>query len=325
MTNIPDTMNAIALDRFGGPDRLSLTLVPVPELDADEILIRVHAAGVGVWDPSEREGKMKGMMETKPRFPYILGSDGAGTVVATGDAVDRFEEGDRVWASAFLNPKGGFYAEYTAVKAEQAMHLPDGLTLEEAAAMPTDAVTALRGLRDELALEEGEALMVFGASGGVGHLAVQLAHAMGASVLAVASGSDGVALVEELEAEGAVDGHGNGELQEAIERLAPNGLDAALLTASGEGVEAALEGLHGGGRVAWPNGVEPEPEVPRKLTHSSYDGEVDREILEETTRLIESGPFVVHIDEVFSMAEAADAHEAVRRHHRGKLAIRIAE
>lgn len=325
MANIPDTMNAVALDRFGGPDRLSLTQVPVPTLDPDEILIRVHTAGVGVWDPSEREGKMKGMMETEPAFPYILGSDGAGTVVAIGDRVDRFAEGDTVWASAFLNPKGGFYAEYAAVKADQAMHVPDGLTLEEAAAMPTDAVTALRGLRDELALEEGEALIVFGASGGVGHLAVQLAHALGASVLAVASGTDGVALAEELGADAAVDGHGNGELQEAIERMAPNGLDAALLTASGEGVEEALDGLHRGGRVAWPNGVEPEPDVPRKLTHSSYDGVVDREILEETNRLIESGPFVVHIDKVFSMAEAAEAHEAVRRHHRGKLAIRIAE
>jgi NADPH:quinone reductase len=325
MSDIPDTMNAVALDRFGGADRLSLRQVPVPSLDPDEILIHVHTAGVGVWDPSEREGKMKGMMGREPSFPYILGSDGAGTVVATGARVDRFEEGDRVYASAFLNPKGGFYAEYVAVKADQAMPIPAGLTLEEAGAMPTDAVTALRGLRDELALEEGEALMVFGASGGVGHLAVQFAHTMGASVLAVASGSDGVTLVEELEADAAVDGHADGDMQEAIERMAPNGLDAALLTASGEGVETALESLHGGGRVAWPNGVEPEPDVPRQLKHSSYDGAVDREILEETNRLIESGPFMVHVDRIFSMDEVAEAHEVVRRHHRGKLAIRISE
>src|SRR5690606_37986351 len=117
---------------------------------------------------------------------------------AAGERVDRFREGDRVYASAFLNPKGGFYAEYAAVNADRAMPVPDRLSLEEAGAMPTDVIMALRGLRDELVIDEGDSVLIYGASGGIGHLAVQLAHTMGANVLAVASGSDGVALVEEL-------------------------------------------------------------------------------------------------------------------------------
>jgi len=211
------------------------------------------------------------------------------------------------------------------VKADHAMPVPDGLTLVEAGAMPTDVIMALRGLRYELAIDEGDSVLIYGASGGIGHLAVQLAHTMGASVLAVASGSDGVALVEELEADAAVDGHANGEVQEAIRRLAPNGLDAALLTAAGEGLDDALAAIHEGGRVTWPNGVHPEPEVPRRLKHSSYDGDIDRELLEQTNRLIKTGPFVVHVDRTFSLGEAAEAHRAVGEHHRGKLAIRVSE
>ena len=88
-----------------------------------------------------------------------------------------------------MNPKGGFYAEYAAVKAADVSRIPDALTVQQAAAMPFDAMTALRGLDDTLALKPGESIIIFGASGGIGHLAVQLAKRMGARVFAVASGA----------------------------------------------------------------------------------------------------------------------------------------
>src|SRR5262249_57766568 len=100
----------------------------------------------------------------------------------------------------------GFYAEYVAVHEENVAPIPKGLDPEEAGALGADGVTALRGLADQLDLRPGERLMVFGASGGVGHIAVQLAKRMGAKVLAVASGPDGVALVKRLGADAAVDG-----------------------------------------------------------------------------------------------------------------------
>lgn len=321
MTQSPDTMQAAALSRFGGPDELSLEDVPVPALDPDELLVRVHTAGIGVWDAAEREGHMKDWVDKSPEFPYVLGSDGAGTVVAIGEAVSRFKEGDRVFATGFLNPKGGFYAEYAAVKEDHTSPLPEGLDIEEAGALPIDGVTALRGLR-ELDLQEGETLLVFGASGGVGHLAVQLAKRMGARVLAVASGSDGVDLVKKLDADEAVDGHGD-ELPDAIARLAPNGLDAALITAAGESLDVALDGLREGARMAWPNGVQPEPAAPEGVEGSSYDGRPDREILDELHRLMESGPFTIHVDRTFSLESATEAHRALDEHYLGKLAFRV--
>src|SRR5438045_881296 len=105
------TMRAAALDRFGGVENLQLKQLPVPEPGPDEVLLRIELAGVGVWDPYEREGEFAKMFGTKPSFPYVLGSDGAGTVAAVGAQVRRFKEGDRAYALALANPKGGFYAE----------------------------------------------------------------------------------------------------------------------------------------------------------------------------------------------------------------------
>src|SRR5882757_7194853 len=184
------TMRAAALDRFGGIENIHVKQLPVPEPGPDEVLLRIEAAGVGVWDPYEREGEFAKMFGTKPNFPYILGSDGAGTVAAVGAQVRSFKEGDRAYALA--NPKGGFYAEYAAVKADNVSPIPKKLSVEQAGVMPSDALTALRGLDEILKLKKGESLMVFGAGGGIGHLAVQLAKRMGARVFAVASGDDGV-------------------------------------------------------------------------------------------------------------------------------------
>jgi NADPH2:quinone reductase len=201
-----NTMQAAAIDRFGGIETITLRTLPVPEVGPDEVLIRVESAGVAVWDVFEREGGFAQMLGLEPKFPYVLGSDGAGTVAAVGEQVSRFKEGDRVYAAALTNPKGGFYAEFTAVKADNVSHVPDKLTTEQAGVMPSDAMTALRGLDDMLDLKQGEALMIFGASGGIGHLAVQLAKRMGARVLAMASGDDGVALATRLGADAVVNG-----------------------------------------------------------------------------------------------------------------------
>ena len=231
-----DTMRAVALDRFGGLETLTVKTLPVPEVGPEEILIRVESAGVGQWDPFEREGGFAQMLGSEPKFPYVLGTDGAGTVVAVGERVDRFHEGDRVYAMAVGNPKGGFYAEYAAVKADDAALVPANLTTEQAGAMPADAITALCGLDATLDLKPGESLLIFGASGGIGHLAVQLAKRMGVRVLAVASGDDGVALAGRLGADAVVDGHRE-DVAVAAHEFALDGLDAALLTAGGEAAD----------------------------------------------------------------------------------------
>src|SRR4051794_40304365 len=189
------TMRAIALDRFGGPETLKVQTVPVPEVGADEILIHVESAGVGAWDPFEREGGFVKLLGRAPKFPYVLGTDGAGTVAAVGESVNEFKEGDRVYAAELGNAKGGFYAEYAVVNAANASHIPGELNMDQAAVLLTDGLTALKGLEGVLRLKPDESVMIFGASGGIGHLAVQLAKALGARVFAVASGEDGVSFV----------------------------------------------------------------------------------------------------------------------------------
>jgi NADPH:quinone reductase len=205
---MPTTMQAVAIDQFGGSEELKLQTLPVPEVGLDDVLIRVESAGVGVSDTFECEGGFHemGMAESEPTFPYVPGSDGAGTVIAVGENTSRFKEGDRVYAFSLLNPKGGCYAEYVAVKADKVSHVPDKLTTEQAGALPVDAMTALRGLDDSLRLKESESVMIFGAGGGIGHLAVQLAKRMGARVFAVASGDDGVELAKRLGADVVVNG-----------------------------------------------------------------------------------------------------------------------
>ena len=315
------TMKAAAIDRFGSPDELTLHTLSVPAIGPDEVLVRVHTAGVGVWDPWVREGELAAMAGDKPDFPYVLGADGAGTIAAVGERVSRFHEGDQVYGYSTLSAKDGFYAEYVAIKADAVAPLPKGLSLEAAGAMPADAVTALCGL-ELLKLRAGARMFVFGASGGIGHLAVQLAKRMGARVLAVASGEDGVALVRRVGADAAVDGHA-GDITEAAEAFAPDGMDAALVTASGDGLDDALDALRDGARVAYPRGVEPEPPARTGLQLHAYDGRATPALFERLNRWIEAGPFTV-VTHTYPLDRAAEAHRNVTRHHLGKLALKIA-
>ena len=315
------TMKAVALDRFGGIETLKLQTLPIPEVGPDEILIQIESAGVGAWDPFEREGGFTEVFGIKPKFPYILGSDGAGTVITVGENIKRFREGDRAYGYGLGNPKGGFYSEYIVLNADRASLIPDNLPTEQAGVMPVDAMTALRGLNDTLRLKKGESLMIFGAGGGIGHLAVQLAKRMGVRVFAIASGEDGVSLVRRLGADAFVNGRKE-DIVAAARKFAPKGFDAALLTAGGEVAEKALEAVHDGGRVAYPNGVRPEPKGRSALIIKSYDGMPDPNAIEKLNKLIESGPFEVHIAHTFPLEEAADAHRALQTHYLGKLALK---
>lgn len=324
---IPDAMQAAAINRFGGIDEIKMQTVPVPDIGSDEVLIRVESVGVGVWDKWEREGLFLELFRERygvePTFPYVIGFDGAGTVAAVGKAVTRFKEGDRVYADRHINPKGGFYAEYAVVKADFISLIPGDLTVEQAGAMPVDAITALLGLEDTLRLTEGESLLIFGAGGGLGHLAVQLAKRMGVRVFAVASGEDGVALARRLGAEATVNGRKDGVVA-AARRFAPNGLDAALLTAGGEAAQRVLEAVREGGRVAYPRGVKPEPDARAGVTVKEYVGdEASREVFENLNRLIAAGPFEVHVARTFPLEQAGEAHRALGEHYLGKLVLRL--
>jgi NADPH:quinone reductase-like Zn-dependent oxidoreductase len=314
-TTIPDTMKAAAIDRFGGPEVIHMQTLPVPKPGPKQVLIRLDVAGIGVWDPYVREGELGG---ESTRFPLVIGNDGAGTVVATGDEVQRFEPGDRVYA---FTMNGGFYAEYVAVEEDDVAPVPPKMKTEEAGGLGADGITALRGLEDQLELRPGEKLLVFGASGGIGHIAVQLAKRIGASVLAVASGPDGVELVKRLGADAAMDGKRD-DMSQAIRNFAPDGIDAALVVANGKNLDEALSFVKKGGRVAYPNGVEP-PTAPEGLKVVAYDGEPGRDAFDRLNRLIGDRDFHVELDRIYELDEAERAHRELGQHHLGKYAFRV--
>lgn len=313
--SIPQQMKAVAIDRYGGPEVLQVTTLPVPSPGADEVLIRLDAAGIGVWDPEVRSGAFE---IGERRFPKIIGNDGAGQVAAVGSRVKRVGPEDRVYAYSM---EGGFYAEYVAVKQGNVAPVPQGLDNERAGALGADGITALRGLDDALHIRRGEKLLVFGASGGIGHLAVQLAKRLGAEVFAVASGEDGVALMRRLGVDQAVDGK-HGAVVDRLRSFAPEGLDAALVLTGGKGLETALAQVKKGGRVAYPNGVEPEPEAPKGVTLRAYDGESGPEALDRLNELVSQGPFHVEV-RFYRPEDAAQAHRDVEKHHLGKFALRM--
>ena len=312
------TMQAAAIDQFGGP--ITAHTLPVPRPGPDEILIRVESAGVGVWDPFEREGGFAEMMGTKPSFPYVLGSEGAGTIEEVGEKVRGFKKGDHVYAMALANPKGGFYAEYTAVGADHAAAIPGNLTVEQAGAMPVDGMTAFTGLDEILGLKPGESIMIFGASGGIGHLAVQLAKRMGARVIAVASGSDGVALVKRLGADVVIDGRQEDVLA-AARKFAPGGLDCILFTAGGPAAEKAMQAIREGGRAAYPNGVENAPKARPGVKIQAYDVMPKPQTIAKFNRLIAADGFHVHVAQTFPLNKVNEAHHALERHFLGKIAL----
>jgi NADPH:quinone reductase-like Zn-dependent oxidoreductase len=219
-----------------------------------------------------------------------------------------------------LNPKGGFYSQYAVVKENGVSRIPGKLSMQQAAAMAVDAITALTGLDTTLGLKNGESVLILGASGGVGHLAVQIAKRMGARVLAVASGDDGVAFVRGLGADKVVDGKKD-DIVTAARQFAPQGFDAVLLTAGGEAAEKVLSTLRQGGRAAYPNGVEPIPKERDGITIQSYNGQYAPPPFEKLNSLIEAGPFEVRVARTFNLDQAADAQRALEDHYLGKLAL----
>ncbi|MDN5725531.1 MAG: NADP-dependent oxidoreductase [Propionibacteriales bacterium] len=278
-------------------------------------------AGVGSWDAAEREGHYDGAFGLPSTFPYVLGWDAAGTVAAVGRNVTRFTAGDRVYAATTPVPRGGFYAQYGVVEEEYVAHVPDRVPTRQAGAMAWDALTALSGI-EVLDLKPGDTLMIFGASGGIGHLAVQLARHKGLKVLAVASGDDGVALARQYGADAVVDGRKEDVLATAT-AFAPDGLDAALVTVGGSQTERAVAAVKSSGQIAWTNGAGPALATSPAARVTHYDGDRSRAATERLNAIIEASTFEVHLAQTFPLERARNAHLALADHYVGKVAITV--
>ena len=317
---VPATMRAAAIDRKGGPEVLTLHELPVPKPGPDEVLIALDTSGVGPWDIDVRE---RLDYWKNHNFPVVLGVDGAGTVAALGANVRDFKIGDAVYSYAWDNPQGGFYAEYVAVPAKAIGHVPAGMSLRDAGAMAVSALTALQGIDDALHIKSGETLIIHGASGAVGSLALQFARLRGAKVLATASGDDGMSFVKRLGAGAAVDGR-HGDIRAAARELAPGGVDAVLAFAGGDALETCIDALKPGGRLAFPSGVRPEPKARAGLAAVRYDAVAGPKEYERLNEAIQAAKLEVPIAAEFPLAEAAKAQERMAAGHvLGKIVLRV--
>jgi NADPH:quinone reductase-like Zn-dependent oxidoreductase len=194
-------VKAIVIDGYGSSDRLRFSEQPDPKPNADEILVAVRAAGVNPVDWKIRRGDLR--MVLRVGFPYIPGGDVAGEVVDVGAGVTRFRPGDRVVAFVEM-ARGGGYAERACVKESAAALMPRSLNFAEAATLPIAGVTALQALRDKGGLRAGGSALVHGGAGGVGHFAVQIGKALGATIAATC-GASNVTYVESLGADRVID------------------------------------------------------------------------------------------------------------------------
>lgn len=305
-------MKAVIQDRYGPPEVLQLVDLPMPEVSDDQVLIEVHAAGVdrGTWHLTTGLPyllRLSGYGFRRPRVP-TAGRDVAGTVVAIGSAVSGFAVGDQVFGSC-----SGAYAEYACGPESSFIMKPATLSFEQAAAAPTSAITALAALRTVGGLQAGQAVLVIGASGGVGAFAVQIAHAMGAEVTAVCSGR-GVEFVRSLGADAVID-YAKAPL--APERKYHLILDIAggrplrrlrrLLTSSGTLV---IVGSETGGRLFGPLGRTLRALLLSPFVRQRLKGLMaftNPEGLAELSRLIEAGSVLPVVAKSYSLAEAAQA------------------
>ena len=182
-------MKAIICPKYGSADVLEYQEVTKPAPEDDEVLVKVHAAGVnaGDWHLMRADPFLIRLMMglTKPRHP-VLGGDFAGTIEATGKNVSQFKVGDEVFGAS---AKFGAFAEYVAVSEDAIVLKPANMSFEQLAAVPTAAMTALQALRDHGRIKAGQKVLINGASGGVGSFAVQIAKALGANVTGVCSSS----------------------------------------------------------------------------------------------------------------------------------------
>ena len=315
-------MRAIAVREWGGRDKLELIEHDVPPVAPDGVLVRVKAAGVNPVDAKIRGGSMKDALPF--HFPVILGWDVAGIVEKVGPAVTWFKPGDQVYGYIRRHHlQYGTYAEYATAPEGFFAHMPSELSFEEAAAVPLSVLTAHQAL-ESLGLRGGETLFVGGGSGGVGHLAIQLAVARGARVVATASERNHDFL-RELGAE-PLD-YTEDDLATRVRGLCDDsGTDAALDLFGSDAREQAFSVLRPGGRLVSIARPPPEPREGHHEVHYIYVRPSGYDLGEHITPLIAEGSLRPTVEATYPLEQAADAHERIEAGHvRGKLVLTIGD
>ena len=282
--------------RFGGPEVMRVAEVERPSPISTEVLVRVVAAGVNPVDCKTRRGEGVSRWVGPP--PFVVGWDVAGVVEAMGYGVTRFSVGDRVFGMPRFPRAAGAYAEYVTAPSRQFARLPSEVSMVDAASLPLAWLTAWQCLVETANLQSGQTVLIHGAAGGVGQLAMQVANGQGAQVA--------VDALETRGADVALDLVGGGDTLRLVATLRPGGMLLAVADGADDAVKAEAARL---GVVVREPLVEP-----------------DGHALESAARLLGDGLLEANVRETFSLERAAAAHERLEKGGvRGKLVLEVGD
>ncbi|MEV5727131.1 MULTISPECIES: NADP-dependent oxidoreductase [Streptomyces] len=307
-------MRAVVVEQWGGPETLVEREVERPEPGLNEVLVRVHAAGV---NPVDWKTRASGALIEWGAVPAV-GWDVSGTIEAVGPGVGIHRPGDEVFGMPLFPRQAGGYAEYVVAPARHFAPKPAGLTHVDAAALPLAALTAWQALVDVADVRPGQRVLVHAAAGGVGHFAVQIAKARGAHVIGTASAAKHD-LVRELGADEVID-YRAVRFEDAV-----SDVDVVLDGLGGETAERSLKALRSGGRLITLPGPDDVPATRDGVRASWMLVEPDHLGLREIAALVERGALKPVVETVLPLEEAAEAHRIGERGRTtGKIVLTVA-
>lgn len=315
-------MRAMAIEEFGGPEKLKLMDLPEPHAGPGEVVVRAVAAGVNPVDWKIREGWLRGSFPHE--FPVVPGWEVAGTIEEIGEGVSRFRKGERVFAYA-RKPvvQWGTYAELVAVPETGVAPMPSRLLFEEAAAVPLTGLTAYQSLFGSPGIGPGAVVLIHAGAGGVGHFAVQLAKNAGARVLATA-GTSSQEFVLSLGAESVID-YTREDWSDAVDRLSPDGVDFVYDTLGGDTQKQSFDVLKPGGRLV-SIVTPPDPALAKKRGVKAEYVFVEPSAAQLATLggMCDAGKLKPSVQHIFPLADAAEAQDLSRAGHvHGKLVLAL--
>ena len=308
-------MRAIRIHQYGGTETLQLNQIDTPKINTDDILIKVKSSSINPVDWKIREGYLKDFIPYQ--MPVTLGFDVSGVVSEVGSEVTDFKVGDEVFSRPDIS-RDGAYADYIAVKADEVAFKSSKLSFEQAAALPLAGITAWQCLIDVGQLQAGQRVLIHAGAGGVGHLAIQIAKAKGATVIATASTAN-QELLTQFGADQAVD-YTKGVLLEQIEPV-----DLVIDTIGGEVQNNSWALLKAGGMLV---SIVDQPNEELAKQHNAKAAfvfiESSSRILRELNKLVEKDQLLPFIEHRFSLEQIADAHlQSQTGRTRGKIIIKV--
>lgn len=332
MTTIPETMTAIEIKEFGGPENLVPTTRPVPTVGHEDVLVKVAAAGVNRPDVLQRVGGYA----PPPGASDIPGLEISGTVAAVGEGVTKYKVGDQLCALV----SGGGYAEYCLAPEAQCLNIPSGFDLVQAAALPETFFTVWTNVFDRGHLTGGETFLVHGGASGIGTTAIQLAKAFGARVFTTASTDEKCRAVEKLGAERGINYRTEDYVEIVKELTEGRGIDLILDMVGGDYIQRNISALAVEGRlvyIAFLGGAVAEVNfahmMMKRLTITGSTlrpqsvqakAEIGSRLEKKVWPLLSAGTIKPVMDSVFPLTEAAAAHRRIDdSSHIGKIVLQV--